>query len=82
MNDVHLHQSWILIRREAVDVILGLLGLQLDETGEAAIDTVGPWNLLPPVAHVNLHHLTRTETVIDIEQGPLDSGPPQKSLQV
>lgn len=55
----YLHQSWIFIRWQAVDIVLRLLWLQLDEAGKAITDAVGAWNLFLPVAHIYLYHLPR-----------------------
>lgn len=53
----HLHEPWILIRWQAIDVMIRLLGFYLDEAGEALLDVVGTWDLLPPVAHIDPQHL-------------------------
>lgn len=53
----HLHQAGVLVGREAIDAVLPLWALHLQEAGEAALDVVGPGDLLLPVIHVDLQRL-------------------------
>lgn len=56
-TESHLHQAGVLVGREAVDVLLPLWVLGLQEAGEASLDVVGAGDLLLPVIHVDLQHL-------------------------
>lgn len=54
---LYLHQAWVFVGGQTIDVMLGLNRLHLDEGGEAILDAVRAWILLPPVAHIYLLHL-------------------------
>ena len=53
----HLHQARVLVGGQAVDVVLALGALHLEEGGEALLYVVRAGDLLLPVAHVDLQHL-------------------------
>ena len=53
----HLHQARVLVGGQAVDVVLALGTLHLQEGREAVLYVVGAGDLLLPVAHVDLQHL-------------------------
>lgn len=50
----YLHQTRVLVGREAVDVLLEVPALGQHEAGEALLEAVRTRNLLLPVAHVDL----------------------------
>lgn len=53
----YLHQSWVLIGRQTVDVLISVLVFSLQEAWKALCHVVGSWDLFFPIAHVDPNHL-------------------------
>lgn len=53
----YFHQAGVLIRRQAIDVLISVLVFSLQEAWEALCHIVCSGNPLSPVAHVDPNHL-------------------------
>lgn len=67
----HLHQVWIFIRREAIDVFSALQTLSEQKAWKTLLHRVSPGNLLSPVAHINLNNLLCKDNNNNIAQSDM-----------